>query len=446
MPDRVSRVMLIDLYELTMAASYHHEGLVATATFDLFVRELPERRNFLIACGLEQLLEYLEGFSFEEPEIDYLRSLELFDEAFLTYLSSLRFTGEVWAVPEGEAVFAGEPLVRVTAPLIEAQLIETFVINCIAHQTMVASKAARVSIACEGKDFVDFSARRDHGFDAALYGARAAFVGGAAATSNVAAGMAFDIPLSGTMAHSYIMAHDNEEEAFRCFLRRFPDNAVLLIDTFDVIEGARKAIKAAKELEPHGVRLRGVRIDSGDLALLTQSVRELLDDAGLNDVQIFLSGDLDEYVIDELLARGVPADAFGVGTQLGTSADAPALGAVYKLVEDETGPKVKLSTGKATLPGRKQIYRLSRDGRYEKDVLALADEEIADGAPLLQRIMADGQRLLARQTLPEIQERCRASLTRLPAPLRSLRRDEAGGYVIERSEELERMRSRMSPE
>jgi nicotinate phosphoribosyltransferase len=427
--------LLTDFYELTMAASYHANRIEGNATFDLFIRHLPERRNFLIACGLEQALEYLEGLAFNDEAIGYLDSLNRFSDDFLAYLENLRFTGEVWAAREGEVVFAEEPILRVTAPIIEAQIVETFLLNCVTFQTMVASKAARVALACGERRFVDFSPRRDHGADAALKAARAAYVGGAFATSNVLAGSAYDIPVSGTMAHSYVMAFEDETEAFRAFVRDFPDRAVLLIDTFDVEEGARRAVRVFKELESTDVELRGVRIDSGDLAPLTRSVRKILDEAGLQAVEIMLSGDLDEYRIKELLDDGAPVDAFGVGTQLGTSGDAPTLGSVYKLVADARGPKIKLSTGKATLPGCKQVYRFERDGIFDHDVIALEIEEMSGGRPLLHRAMRDGHSVEEPESLSALTQRCRTSLDKLPSRLKSLDQSKEP-YAVGRSDQL----------
>jgi nicotinate phosphoribosyltransferase len=385
--------LLTDLYELTMAASYHSRDMTAEATFDLFVRELPRERNFLISCGLEQALDYLENLRFEDESITYLRSLDMFNEGFLNYLETLRFTGSVHAIAEGDLVFPGEPLLRVTAPLIEAQVVETFLLNCVIFQTMIASKAARVQIACgDQTTFVDISLRRDHGADAALKAAPASYVGGASATSNVLAGKLWGIPVSGTMAHSYIMAFEDELAAFRSFARDFPDRAVLLIDTFDVEEGARRAAQVARELAEEGVALAGVRIDSGDLAELSRSVRKILDDAGLKETKIFLSGDLDEYRIKALRDEGAPVDAFGVGTQLGTSGDAPWLGGVYKLVAEKDEPKIKLSTGKVTLPGKKQVHRFYSGDHCERDVVALEEEDIGGGRPVLVEVVRDGRR------------------------------------------------------
>ncbi|MFN2588656.1 MAG: nicotinate phosphoribosyltransferase [Actinomycetota bacterium] len=413
--------LLVDLYELTMADSYHRRGMNHAATFDLFIRELPPQRNFLVACGLDEALAYLENLSFDPDAVSYLRSLHLFSDDFLDRLADLAFTGEVCAIPEGEIAFAGEPLLRVTAPLVEAQIVETFLLNCLTFQTMVASKAARVAIASGERQFVDFSARRTHGADAALKAARAAYVAGAAATSNVLAGQAYGIPVTGTMAHSYVMAFPTEVDAFRAFTNDFPSHTTLLIDTFDTREGARRAARVAHELQRHGSILAGVRLDSGDLAELSRATRAILDDAGLSDVTIIASGDLDEYRIADLVAEGAPIGSFGVGTQLGTSGDAPSLGGVYKLVAEDGEPKMKLSTGKLTLPGIKQVFRTSSGGLYESDVVGLEHEDV-EGVPLLQQVMKAGRRVLDREPLGGIRKRCRDSLSRLPQDVRSLER------------------------
>jgi nicotinate phosphoribosyltransferase len=437
--DDANVALLTDLYELTMASSYVARGMEAPATFDLFIRSLPESRSFLVASGLADALDYLEALHFDDDAVDYLSSLGRFDEPFLERLRTLRFTGEVWAVPEGEAIFPEEPVLRVTAPLPEAQIVETFLVNVIAFQTMIASKAARVGLACGERRFDDFSARRDHGADAALKVARAAYVGGAGGTSNVLAAKTYGIPASGTMAHSYVMRFDREIDAFRAFARDFPDNATLLIDTYDTEEGARRVVTVARELEAEGVRLRAVRLDSGDLGQLARAVRAILDDGGQQHVRIFASGDLDEYRIADLLAGGAPIDAFGVGTQLGTSGDACSLGAVYKLVEDASGPKVKLSRGKATLPGRKQVWRvLDEEGRFDHDVIALEGEEVAGGRPLLTRAMAEGKRTGEAEPLDAIRERCRATVAALPPGLRQLGPAERR-YEVRRSDQLQAM-------
>jgi nicotinate phosphoribosyltransferase len=412
--DRVAPALVTDLYELTMVAAYQAAGIEHEATFELFVRSLPAERRFLVAAGLDDALAGLESWRFDAADAEYLAGLALFPEGFVERLTGLRFTGDVWAVPEGEAVFAGEPLLRVTAPVVEAQVVETWLLNRIASQTMLASKAARLALACGDRSFVDFSARRDHGVDAALATARVAWMCGAAGTSLVAAGRRWGIPLSGTMAHSFVMAYDDERDAFRDYARAFPHTAVLLIDTYDSVTGARRAAEVAHELAGEGIAITGVRLDSGDLAALSHQVRTVLDDAGLGAVEIIASGDLDEHAVAALLAAGAPIDAFGVGTRLGTSADAPHLGAVYKLVEDAGGPRMKLASGKVTLPGRKQVWRLA-----DRDVLALHDEEVPGGRPLLVPVMSGGRRTSA-EPLRRSRERAMATIDWLPAPLRSL--------------------------
>ncbi len=410
----------VDLYELTMAASYHAHGMTGPATFELSVRRLPPGRGFLVACGLEDAVAYLDRFVFGADAIAYLHSLGTFDEAFLDALSRLRFTGDVWAVPEGEAVFAGEPLLRVTAPLIEAQIAETFLLNALSFQTMIATKAARIAIACGDRTFVDFSGRRDHGAGAALRVARASAVGGASATSNVLAGQLYGLELSGTMAHSYVLSFADESDAFRAYARDFPGNAVLLIDTYDTIEGARRAATVARELTAEGIAIRAVRLDSGDLGGLAREVRAILDGAGCEDVRIFASGDLDEYRIAELLAGGAPIDAFGVGTRLGTSADAPSLSAIYKLVDGPRGPVMKRSADKVSLPGVKQVYREERAGEAVADTIALEGEPGIVGRPLLRQVMAAGQRLAPPEPIDALRGRRAAAAARLPEAARAL--------------------------
>jgi nicotinate phosphoribosyltransferase len=406
--------LVTDLYELTMAAAYQAAGIEHEATFELSIRRLPPERRFLVAAGLEDALAGLEQLRFSSDDLSYLAGLDMLPVRFLDCLAELRFTGDVWAVPEGEVVFAGEPLVRVTAPVIEAQLVETLLLNRIASQTMLASKAARVAIACGDRRFVDFSARRDHGVDAAMAAARSSWIAGAAGTSLVAAGRQWGIPVSGTMAHSFVMAFDDERDAFRAYARCFPQGVVLLIDTYDTVEGARRAVEVAHDLAGEGITLMGVRLDSGDLLTLSREVRAVLDGAGLHDVDIMASGDLDENRIHDLRSAGADIDAFGVGTQLGTSADAPSLGAVYKLVEDADGPKMKLATGKVTLPGRKQVWRLG-----ERDVVGLHDEPV-DGRPLLAEAMRGGRRTAPPEQLDSIRDGCTDALAALPPHLRSL--------------------------
>lgn len=438
--------LLVDLYELTMADSYLRHGLNQQATFDLFVRELPPRRNFLVAAGLESVLEYLENLRFTPEALEYLEGLRLFSREFLAYLEDFRFTGDVWAVPEGEVVFPPEPLLELRAPRIEAQIVETFLLNQINFQTMIASKAARVVLAARGRAVVDFSPRRDHGVDAALKAARSSYIAGCVGTSNVLAGQLYGIPVYGTMAHSYVMSFDDEKSAFRAFARDFPQNVILLIDTYDTLQGARHAVEIARELAPQGIQIQGVRIDSGDLVALSREVRRILDEAGLRDVRILLSGDLNEYKIERLLREGAVADSFGVGTEMGTSYDAPALGGVYKLVEDERGYRMKLSAGKATLPGRKQIWRIcDEEGRMCRDVLALAEEPAPEpGArPLLRPVMREGRRLEPPEPLVSIRERCRENLERLPEPLKRLEQPTDYAYPVRLSPKLAELRTRM---
>jgi nicotinate phosphoribosyltransferase len=439
-PDNVA--LLTDLYELAMADSYHRQGMNDRATFALFVRSLPPGRAFLVSAGLDTALAYLEGLRFGDDAIRYLRSLHLFSDGFLDSLRDFRFTGDVRAIPEGEIFFPPEPLLEVSGPRIEAQIVETFLLNTLNFQVMVASKAARAVLAARGRGVVDFSPRRDHGADAALKAARAAFIAGCTGTSNVLAGMVYGLPVVGTMAHSYVMSFSDELEAFRAFARDFPTNAVLLIDTYDTLAGVANAITVAREMRERGARLRGVRIDSGDLAAQSRAVRAALDAAGFRDTQILLSGDLNEYRIAELLDQGAAADAFGVGTELGTSPDAPNVGGVYKLVEDEKGYRVKLSTGKATLPGRKQVWRRAdAEGQPCGDLLALIDEPPPAGhTALLVEAMRAGRRVRA-ESLAEIRQRCTAQLAALPEELRAL--DDSAAYPVTLSPALAALRARM---
>ena len=435
----VPPAMVTDLYELTMAAAYQAAGLEREASFELFVRSLPPERRFLVAAGLDDALAGLEAWRFPPEDVDWLDGLDLFPPGFTEGLADLRFRGDVWAVPEGEVVFAGEPLVRVSGPRVEAQMVETWLLNRIGSQTLLASKAARVALACGSHSFVDFSARRDHGVDAAMAAARAAWIAGSSGTSLVAAGRRYDIPVSGTMAHSFVMSYDDEREAFLAYARCFPRGVVLLIDTYDTVRGARRAAEAAHELAAEGIAIGGVRLDSGDLAALAVEVRAVLDDAGLPGVQILASGDLDEHRVAALSATGAPIDAFGVGTQLGTSGDAPALGVVYKLVEDAAGPRMKLATGKVTLPGRKQVWRAA-----DRDVVSLHDEEVAGARPLLVPVMAGGRRLDV-EPLARIRERCVAALAALPPALRALEPAPEPAWPVEVSTGLTELAARVHP-
>ncbi len=419
--------MTIDLYELTMADSYWRRGMNGAAVFELFVRPPVPHRRFLVAAGVEAALEYLAQLRFKEPALAYLRSLGLFSEGFLDYLAGFRFSGEVWAVHEGEIVFPGEPLLYVRAPRIEAQIVETYLLNVVNFHTLIASKAARMRLAAgRGASLADFSPRRDHGPAAALGVAYASYLGGFDGTSNVAAGMSSGLPVIGTMAHSYVMSFANELEAFRAFAADHP-RPVLLIDTYDTLRGAERALQVARELRAQGRSLAGVRIDSGDLPTLTRKVRRIFDEAGFPEVQIFISGDLDEYRIQAFQAAGGVADGYGVGTRLGVSYDLPALGGVYKLVEDESGPRVKKSPGKQTLPGRKQVWRTEGEGELA-DVVALAGEELP-GRPLLTRRLTAGRREPARP-LAAVREEVLQSLWRLPEDLRIIAHEERPQYPV----------------
>jgi nicotinate phosphoribosyltransferase len=433
--------LFTDLYELTMAASYVRERMHGEATFSLFVRHLPAHRSFLVAAGLEDVLAFLEGFEFSEAALRYLRSLSTFDAEFLDFLGDVRFTGSVRAVPEGTVLFADEPLLEVTAPILEAQLVETAVINFVHLQTVLASKAVRSVLAARGRAIVDFGLRRTHGIDAGMKAARCAFIAGAAMTSNVLAGFYEGIPPTGTMAHSYVMAFPGELEAFRAFARAFPRGTTLLIDTYDTVAGAHQAVIVAREMEGRGARLAGVRLDSGDLVQLSREVRRILDDAGLSYVRIFASGGLDEDEVARCLDAGAPIDAFGVGTRMNVSADAPYLDIAYKLVRYEGRDVLKLSPGKVTWPGEKQVYRLGgSDGRFERDVLALRDEPAPPGSaePLLRPVMAGGRRVEAAPTLATIRERCARQVAALPETLRRLATDDR--YVVEPSARLVALR------
>ena len=367
--------LFTDLYQLTMLQAYFEERMTERAVFSLFVRRLPRRRNFLIACGLDIVLDYLENLRFTQQDLAYLDSLGMFSDRFLAWLADFRFTGDVHAVREGTPIFANEPILEVEAPLPEAQLIETFVMNQVQLQTMLASKANRVVTAARGRSVIDFGARRMHGTDAALNAARAFWIAGVNATSNVLAGKRFGIPVAGTLAHSYIQAHGDEAAAFLAFAKLYPDT-VLLIDTYDTLAGVQKVIDLAKRLGEY-FKVRAVRLDSGDLLDLSLQARAALDQAGLHNIQIIASGSLDEYEIDALLSSGAPLDGFGVGTAMGVSADAPYLDIVYKLTSYAGDGRVKLSANKPVLPGRKQVFRNSENERETGDTIARADEEPA---------------------------------------------------------------------
>jgi nicotinate phosphoribosyltransferase len=410
-----------DLYELSMIGGYYVSGLSGLATFDLFVRTLPPTRRFLVAAGLEQALEFLEQFHFTREDIRFLREVPglaaLPREFFDDYLPRFRFTGNVWAVEEGTPLFAQEPFMRVTAPIAEAQVAETALIAEIMFPTSVASRAARVVAAADGRDVMEFGARRAHGIHAAVRAARAAYIAGFNSTSLVEAGRRFSIPLSGTMAHSWVMAFPTERDAFDAYTRVYGHGAVLLLDTYDTVAAARMVVST-------GLTPRAVRLDSGDLVAISREVRQVLDAGGLQATRIVVSSDLDEHRIAEMIGSGAPIDGFGVGTSVSTSSDAPALSGVYKLAEIERQGQMvgvaKRSPGKQTYPCSKQVWRVMRHGHAVRDIIALADATPPpDARPLLTHVMVDGK----RQALPSLattRERCRAQIGELPAELRSL--------------------------
>ncbi|WP_457636743.1 nicotinate phosphoribosyltransferase [Oceanithermus sp.] len=426
--------LTIDLYELTMADSYWRRGMNDEAVFELFVRPPVPARRFLLAAGVEKALDYLESLRFDERALAYLRSLGLFSEGFLDYLASFRFSGEVWAVDEGELVFPGEPLLYLRAPRIEAQIVETYLLNVVNFHTLIASKAARIRLAAGLKaSLADFSPRRDHGPGAALGVAYASYLAGFDGSSNVEAGLRLGLPVIGTMAHAYVMSFASELEAFRAFAADHP-RPVLLIDTYDTLRGAERALQVARELRQQGRSLAGVRIDSGDLPTLTRRVRRLFDEAGFPEVQIFISGDLDEYRIQAFQAAGGVADGYGVGTRLGTSYDLPALGGVYKLVEDESGPRVKKSPGKRTLPGRKQVLR-RQEIEAVSDVIGLAGEKLS-GRPLLRPRVRGGSRLEPPVGPKDARRRVLQTLSGLPEDLRVIDHEARPEYPVELSPAL----------
>jgi nicotinate phosphoribosyltransferase len=415
----IHSALLTDLYQFTMLQAYHAERMHETAVFELFVRRLPPERSFLLAAGLEQALDYLENLRVAPEERDWLAGTGRFSPEFVASLAEFRFAGAVYALPEGAAFFADEPILRVIAPLPQAQLVESRLINLLHYQTLIASKAARCVLAAPDKLLVDFGMRRAHGGEAGLLAARAAYLAGFAGTATVLAGMQFGIPLFGTMAHSLVQAHDREEDAFERFAAAQPGNVTLLLDTYDTEAAAHKLVSLAPRLHARGIAIRGVRIDSGDLAEHARRVRRILDDGGLRQVTLFGSGDLDEHRIGALLADGAPFDGFGIGTRLDASTDAPTLDMVYKLQEYAGRPRRKRSEGKATWPGRKQIYRrLAADGTFAGDCLGLEDRPHA-GEPLLIKVMDQGRRLQAPEPLSASRDRVRTQLAALPATVRA---------------------------
>ncbi len=416
--------LFADLYQLTMAQALWQSGTTAEATFSLYFRKHLPGRAYYVFAGLQQAMEHLQRLSFEIPDVEYLRSTGLFDEDFLGYLGTFRFTGKVRAMPEGAIIFAGEPVIEVSAPIVEAQIPETFLVNCVNSNTLFASKAARVVYAARGRNVYDFAARRTHGMDAADSFARASYMVGFDGTSNLSAGARHGIPVVGTMAHSFISAFDDETDAFRSYARSFPTASTLLVDTYDTLNGTLRAIQVAREMRDAGQELRAIRLDSGDLPQLAAECRTLLDRDGFGNVMIIASGALDEYSIDELLRAGAPIDGFGVGTKAGVSADAPWADSVYKLVAYGGRPTMKLSDDKETIPGPKQVYRCyGRAGQPLHDIMTTATEHRpSPGArPMLTEVMRDGKTTVDLPGLEELRDRFGSDFTQLDLSYKRLR-------------------------
>lgn len=435
--------LFTDLYQLTMAQSYYQNGQTQHATFSLFFRNFPPNRAYYVFCGLESALDYLEALRFDEEDIAILNGLEIFDTGFLDFLRQLRFTGDVRAMREGEVFFENEPVMEISGPIIECQLVETFLLNRVNLESMLATKAARVVDAAEGESVVDFAARRTHGLDASMKQARSSYIAGFDGTSNVAAAAEFGIPAVGTMSHSFISSFESELEAFRAYARTFPDTSTLLVDTYDTLGGVANAIVVARELESKGHRLRAIRLDSGDLESLARHGRVMLDQSGLDYVRIVASGGLDEYSISSLLDCGAPIDAFGVGTKVGASSDAPYTDFVYKLVEYDGKPIMKFSEDKVNLPGPKQVSRHTGfDGTMRIDRIHGADEYAPGrgGEPLLLRMMEDGKRIRALPSLDEIRTFHSRRVAMLPSGL--IGPEPRGRYRVRVSDDLENLGQR----
>ncbi|MGB9766108.1 MAG: nicotinate phosphoribosyltransferase [Sulfurihydrogenibium sp.] len=408
--------LFTDLYELTMAQVYFEKKMDKTAVFNFFIRP-NNKRNYFLFAGLDLLIDYLLNLKFTEDDIEFLRSTRKFKEEFLNYLRNFKFTGNLYSVDEGEIVFANEPIIQVEAPIIQAQIIETFLMNTIQISILVATKALRCYSVAPDKMLIDFGMRRAHGTDAGMIAARSSYIGGFVGTSNVLAGKEFGIPIYGTMAHSFVMAHDTEEKAFENFASVYPENTIFLIDTYDTLEGVKNAIKVAKK---KGIRIKGVRIDSGDLLTLSKEVRRILDINGFRDSIILASGGINEYKIKELVDKKAPIDAFGVGTELVTSADTPYLDCAYKLVEYDGKPKMKLSSKKVTVPYKKQFYRIFRNGKILKDIVSHFDEIVEDGVKMLKLYIKDGEVVRRSPPLQEIREKTLINFKTLPDTFKSI--------------------------
>jgi nicotinate phosphoribosyltransferase len=430
-----SSALLTDLYQINMMQAYLDRGATDTAVFELFARNLPPRRGFLVAAGLEQALQFLETLQISAAEMEWLKSTGRFRPNLIDYLSSLRFTGDVHAMAEGSVFFANEPILRVTAPLPQAQFVESRLINIVHYQTLIAAKAARMMLAAPNKVLVDFGFRRAHGAEAGLMAARASYLTGFAGTATVLAGQEFGIPIYGTMAHSFIESFDDESEAFAAFAQSRPDNLVLLIDTYDVEAAARKVVALAPKLAQAGITIRSVRLDSGDLIALSRSVRAILDAGGLQAVTIFASGGLDEDDLAVFAKENAPIDGLGIGTAMTTSSDVPALDVVYKLQEYAGVARRKRSANKATWPGRKQVWRrYGADGRMAGDILSLeapsqGSARKEDGEPLVRLVMRNGKRVAPAPSLEDIRRHSKREFERLPSPLQRL--DRGAAYPVE---------------
>ena len=420
--------LFTDFYELSMAAAYFNSNQKdSIGLFEMFVRKLPKNRSYLVAAGLEQVIYFLINYRFKHDHIEYLRSLKIFSnvsDRFFEYLSELKFTGNLWAIPEGSIVFPNEPILRIESPIIEAQLVETYLLSVINFQTLIASKASRVVEAAKGRSIIEFGSRRAHGPNAGILGARAGIIGGCQGTSNTYAGYKIGIPASGTMAHSFVMNFASEEEAFQAFCETFP-KSTLLIDTYNPI----KAVKIALQ---KGLEFEGVRIDSGDILSISKEIRKILDDAGCKSVKIMATGDLNEWIIHDMVSKQAPIDYFGVGTELSTSRDDPALNGVYKLVgiriksnnfkgnKYQTIYKTKKSPGKENFPGPKQVHRIIRDNTLVTDILTLDDEEVRDSNPMLKQYIKDGLVIERLPSIFEIRNWCRNQVSILPEKFRKL--------------------------
>jgi len=439
--------LLLDLYELTMGQGYYNYRRDTRASFDLFVRGLPKNRSYLVACGLEDILDYVKNLRFSETDIRYLKSQNLFTPEFLNYLKKFRFTGDIWAMPEGTVFFPDEPVVRITANISEAQILESYLLNTINLPSMIASKASRIVTQGQGKQLFDFSLRRNHGAQASLMVTRSSYIAGFDGTSNVLAAKLFGIKPSGTMAHSFIMSFKEEIDSFLAYANTFPDKTILLVDTYNTKKGIANALTMGLYMKEKRNKLFGIRLDSGDIAYWSKYARQELDRAGLNFVKIFATGNLDEFKIKALLEKEAPVDSFGVGTNMGASIDAPSLDVIYKLCEvtDEEGefqPVMKLSKAKRTLPGRKQVFRLrDKNGKYRGDIIALEKERIK-GKALLVKVVSNGKIIYRNPTLDKIRSRLKYQLSNFPKQLLAI--DASYRYPLKLSPQLNRLKNKLS--